>query len=161
MPPKPVALERQAGQMISPDGSSKSSIRTTPPEAIVDQVGVGSSTSPPTAGSPSNSENFFDLKVGATVSLNRDVAVQVGSHVITLAGGHRMTFPGREGRDAARIRYAGPTTSCHFPPFGPHDNDPSKAGETVGIEVRTSTHVNICFSMLSLREKRDSLQLKN
>ncbi|PYL93076.1 MAG: hypothetical protein DMF14_01625, partial [Verrucomicrobia bacterium] len=51
----------------------------------------------------------------------------------------------------------GPTTSCHFPPFGPHDNDPSKAGETVGIEVRTSTHVNICFSMLSLREKRDSL----
>ena len=107
MPPKPVALERQAGQMISPDGSSKSSIRTTPPEAIVDQVGVGSSTSPPTAGSPSNSENFFDLKVGATVSLNRDVAVQVGSHVITLAGGHGMTFPGREGRGAARIRYAG------------------------------------------------------
>ena len=41
------------------------------------------------------------------MSLNREVAVQVGSHVITLAGGHRMTFLGREGRDAARIRYAG------------------------------------------------------
>jgi hypothetical protein len=41
------------------------------------------------------------------VSLNRDVAVQVGSRVITLAGGHRMTFLGREGKDAARIRYAG------------------------------------------------------
>ena len=41
------------------------------------------------------------------MSLNRDVAVQVGSHVITLAGGHRMTFLGREGKDAARIRYAG------------------------------------------------------
>jgi hypothetical protein len=41
------------------------------------------------------------------VNLNRDVAVQAGSRVITLAGGHRMTFLGREGRDAARIRYAG------------------------------------------------------
>jgi hypothetical protein len=48
------------------------------------------------ASSPSNSENFFDLKVGATVSLNRDVPVQIGSRVITLAGGHRMTFLGRE-----------------------------------------------------------------
>jgi hypothetical protein len=41
------------------------------------------------------------------VSLNRHVPVQVSSRVITLAGGHRMTFLGREGRDTARIRYAG------------------------------------------------------
>src|SRR5439155_5127125 len=82
------------------------SVRTTPPNAIVDDVGVGSSTSPVVASSPSNSGAFFDLKVGATVSLNRDVAVQVGSRVITLAGGHRMTFLGREGKDTARIRYA-------------------------------------------------------
>ena len=106
VPPKPVAVESPAAQR-SPDESSKSSVRTTPPDTIVDEVGVRSSTSPPTAGSPSNSENSFDLKVGATVSLNREVAVQVGSHVITLAGGHRTTFLGREGRDAARIRYAG------------------------------------------------------
>ena len=106
MPPKPVAVESQAAQR-SPNGSSKSSVRTTPPDAIVDQVSVGSSTSPLATSSPSDSENSFDLKVGATVRLNRDVAVQVGSRVITLAGGHRMTFLGREGRDAARIRYAG------------------------------------------------------
>jgi hypothetical protein len=105
MPPKSVAIEREAAQR-SPDGSSKSPIGTTPADAIVDQVGVGSSTSF-TASSPSDSENFHDFKVGATVSLNRDVGVQVGSRVITLAEGHRMTFLGREGRDAARIRYAG------------------------------------------------------
>jgi hypothetical protein len=36
------------------------------------------------------------------VSLNRDVPVQIGSRVITLAGGHRMTFLGREGRALQR-----------------------------------------------------------
>src|SRR5207249_8486159 len=71
MPPKPVAVESQAAQR-SPNGSSKSSVRTTPPDAIVDQVSVGSSTSPLATSSPSDSENSFDLKVGATVSLNRD-----------------------------------------------------------------------------------------
>ena len=106
IPPKPVAIERQAAQR-SPNESTKLSVRTVPPDALVDHVGVGSSTSPLTATSPSDSENFYDLKVGATVNLNRDVAVQVGSRVITLAGGHRMTYLGREGRDAARIRYAG------------------------------------------------------
>jgi hypothetical protein len=102
----PVAVERQEAQG-SPNGASTASVRTIPPDAIVDQIVVRPSTSPLTPSSPSSSENFFDLKVGATVSLNRDVAVQVGSRVITLAGGHRMTFLGREGRDAARIRYAG------------------------------------------------------
>jgi len=50
---------------------------------------------------------LFDLKVGATVSLNRDVPVQVGSRMVTLGANHRMTFLGREGSDAVRIRYAG------------------------------------------------------
>ena len=102
----PVAVEWQEAQR-SPNGASTASVRTIPPDAIVDQIVVRPSTSPLTVSSPSSSENFFDLKVGATVSLNRDVAVQVGSRVITLAGGHRMTFLGHEGRDAARVRYAG------------------------------------------------------
>ena len=68
---------------------------------------ISSSGPSTTSNSPSDSGGFFDLKVGATVSLNRDVPVQVGSRVITLAGGHRMTFLGREGSNAARVRYAG------------------------------------------------------
>jgi len=68
---------------------------------------ISSSGPSTTSNSPSDSGGFFDLKVGATVSLNRDVPVQVGSRVITLAGGYRMTFLGREGSNAARVRYAG------------------------------------------------------
>jgi hypothetical protein len=103
---KPVAAERQAAPR-SPNGSRPQSVPSTSPDAIVDRAGARSSRSPFTASSPSDSEHSFDLEVGAMVNLNRDVAVQVGSRVITLAGGHRMTFLGREGRDAARIRYAG------------------------------------------------------
>ena len=103
---KAVTVENQGAQ-TSPSESGTASVRTTPPTAIVDNVGVRSSTSPLPASSPSDSGNFFDVKIGATVSLNRHVPVQVGSRVITLAGGHRMTFLGREGRDTARIRYAG------------------------------------------------------
>jgi hypothetical protein len=103
---KPVAVERR-GARRSAGESSTSSVPTNPSNAVVNRVGVGPSTSPLAASSPSDSESFLELKVGATVSLNRDVAVQVGSRVITLAGGHRMTFLGREGRDAARVRYAG------------------------------------------------------
>jgi hypothetical protein len=102
---KPVAQENQGAQRW-PNGPSASSVRTASPNAV-GQVGVGSSTSPPAANSPSYLQNLFDLKIGATVSLNRDVPVQAGSRVITLAGGHRMTFLGREGRDAARVRYVG------------------------------------------------------
>ena len=102
----PVTVENQAAQ-TSPNESGTASVQTAPPNAIVGDVDVRSSTPPLPASSPSDSGNFFDPKIGATVSLNRDVSVQVGSHVITLAGGHRMTFLGREGKDAARVRYAG------------------------------------------------------
>ena len=58
-------------------------VGTTPPDAIVNHIGVGSSISPLAASSPSDSENSSDPKVGATVRLNRDIPVQVGSRVIT------------------------------------------------------------------------------
>src|SRR6266550_6800131 len=117
---KPVAQENQGAQRW-PNGPSASSVRTASPNAV-GQVGVGSSTSPPAANSPSYLQNLFDLTIGATVSLNRDVPVQAGSRVITLAGGHRMTFLGREGRDAARVRYVGADYIVPLPPFGPHHN---------------------------------------